>query len=108
MALCVAVIPENGSARIELIERKPTGLGTQWLADWLNERYKKASCVVIDGRNGVDVLTDKIADVWRMKGAVVRPTAREVIAAVSTMMDALNEKNKEQRKNDFVDYGTKH
>lgn len=92
VALCVAVIPENGSARIELIERKPTGLGTQWLADWLNERYKKASCVVIDGRNGVDVLTDKIADVWRMKGAVVRPTAREVIAAVSTMMDALNEK----------------
>ena len=92
VALCAAVIPPDGMARIELIDRRPTGLGTQWLADWLNERYKKACCVVVDGRNGVDVLTEKIADTWRMKGAVVRPNAREVIAAVSTIMDSLNEK----------------
>lgn len=91
VALCVAVIPREGSARIELIERRPTGLGTQWLADWLNVRYSKASCVVIDGRNGVDVLTDKIADVWRAKNSVVRPSAREVIAAVSGLMNALGE-----------------
>lgn len=92
VALCVAVIPTVGPARIELIDRKPTGFGTQWLADWLNERYKKASCVVIDGRNGVDVLVDKITGVWKMKGSVISPSAREVIAAVSTLMDALNEK----------------
>lgn len=91
VCLCVAVIPANGSARVELIERRPTGLGTQWLANWLNERYKKASCVVVDGRNGVDVLVDKIADTWKMKGSVIRPNAREVIAAVGTLMDALNE-----------------
>ena len=92
VALCVAVIAQDGNARIELIERRPTGLGTQWLADWLNARYKKASCVVIDGRNGVDVLVDKITDVWKMKGSVIRPNAREVIAAVSVLMDCLNEK----------------
>jgi hypothetical protein len=92
VALCGAVIDEKGIARISLIECKPTGFGTQWLANWLNERYKKASCVVIDGRNGVDVLTDKIADTWKTKGSVIRPTAREVIAAVSTLMDCLNEK----------------
>lgn len=91
VCLCGAVLPDNGIARISLIDRRPTGLGTQWLADWLNERYKKASCVVIDGRNGVDVLVDKIADTWRMKGSVVRPTSREVIAAVSMLTDCLNE-----------------
>ena len=91
VALCVAVVPKEGPGRIELIERRPTGLGTQWLADWLNERYMKASCVVIDGRNGVDVLTEKISSTWRMKGAVIRPNSREVIAAVSTLVDALNE-----------------
>ena len=91
VALCVAIIPKEGQSRVELIERRPTGLGTQWLADWLNERYMKASCVVIDGRNGVDVLTDKIASTWRMKGAVIRPNSREVIAAVSTLMDSLSE-----------------
>ena len=92
VALCGAVIPKEGNARISLIERRPTGYGIQWLANWLNERYSKASCVVIDGRNGVDVLVDKINDTWRMKGSVIRPTARDVIACVSTLMDALNEK----------------
>ena len=92
VALCACVLPKDGPARIELIERRPTGLGTQWLADWLNTRYLNASCVVIDGRNGVDVLTDKITGVWRAKNSVIRPSAREVIAAVSGLMDALGEK----------------
>ena len=91
VSLCVAVVPKEGSARIELLERRPTGLGTQWLADWLKERYNKASCVVIDGRNGVDVLVDKIADVWRYKNSVIRPSSKDVIAAVSLLMDSLNE-----------------
>ena len=92
VALCVAVVPKDKMARVELIERRPTGLGVQWLADWLNQRYTKASCVVIDGRNGVDVLTEKVAEVWRAKNSVVRPNAREVIAAVSTIIDSLGER----------------
>lgn len=92
VCLCGAVIPKAGPARVTLIERKPTGLGTQWLADWLNARYKQASCVVIDGRNGVDVLVDKITGTWKYKGSVIRPTAKEVIAAVSLIVNSLNEK----------------
>lgn len=93
VCLCGAVIPEDGPARISLIERNPTGLGTQWLASWLIARYKKASCVVIDGRNGVDVLIEKISDTWRVKGSVIRPSAKDMIAAVSTLMDALTEQS---------------
>ena len=92
VCLCGAVIPKDGKARISLIERRPTGLGTQWLADWLNARYKVACCVVIDGKNGVDVLTDKIADTWKIKDSVIRPRSKDVIAAVSTLMDSLTEK----------------
>ena len=92
VCLCGAVIPVEGRARISMIERKGTGRGTQWLADWLNERYKSASCVVIDGRNGVDVLVEKISATWRMRGSVIRPTAREVVASVSTLTDAISEK----------------
>jgi hypothetical protein len=65
----------------------------QWLADWLCARYEQAACVVIDGRNGVDVLVEKIAPVWRLKGSVIRPSARDVIAAVSMMCDAVNEQS---------------
>ena len=92
VCLCGAVIPDDGPASISLLERKPAGYGTQWLADWLNARYEKASCVVIDGRNGVDVLIDKITPTWRMKGSVIKPSAKDVIAAVSLVMDSLNER----------------
>lgn len=91
VCLCGAVIPADGAPRISLIERRPTGLGTQWLADWLNARYEKASCVVIDGKNGVDVLVDKIIGTWKYKGSVIRPSARDMIAAVGLLMDSLNE-----------------
>lgn len=91
VCLAIAIIPKEGPARVELIDRKPAGYGTQWLADWLNERYKKASCVVIDGKNGVDVLIDKISDIWKFKGSVIKPGARDVIASVSLLMDSLAE-----------------
>ena len=76
-----------------MIEYKSTANGTQWLADWLCERYEKASCVVVDGRNGVDVLIDKISDTWRMKGSIVRPSVKDVITSVGMLTDALNEKS---------------
>lgn len=93
VVLCGAVIPKDGPARISLIERRLTGDGLTWLANWLNERYTKASCVVIDGRNGVDVLIDKISGTWKQKGSVVRAGTKDVIAAAGTLMDALNERS---------------
>lgn len=92
VVLCGAVIPDNGPARVSMIERRPTGHGTQWLADWLNMRYSKACAVVIDGKNGADVLVEKISDTWRIKGSIVRPSARDVMAAAGMICDALNEK----------------
>ena len=92
VCLCGAVIPDEGPARVSFIKKKPTGHGTQWLADWLNERYNKAACVVIDGRNGVDVLIDKISETWKAKDSVIKPSTKNVIASVSVLMDALNEK----------------
>lgn len=92
VCLSGAVLADNGSVYVELIERKSTGQGTRWLAEWLNQRYDSACCVVIDGRNGCDVLIDRITDVWRMKGSIVRPSVRDVIASVSMLTDAVNEK----------------
>ena len=93
VALCGAVIPDDGPARISLIELRPTGHGIGWLAEWLNERYSRACCVVIDGRNGVDVLVERIADTWRVKGSVIRPTSKDMIAATGTLTNALNERS---------------
>lgn len=90
--LCGAVIPSEGEARISLIDRKPTGYGLQWLADWLNLRYSKACCVVIDGKNGADVLVEKLTPVWKAKDSIIRPGGKQILAAVSTLTNALSER----------------
>ena len=92
VVLCGAVCPKDGPARISMIERRPTGLGIRWLADWLNHRVKVGCCVVIDGKNGVDVLIERIAGTWKAKNSVIRPKANDMIAAVSLLMNELSEK----------------
>lgn len=91
VALAGAVLPKDGKGRISLIERRPAGDGLAWLADWLNTRYDKASCVVIDGKGGADVLIDKIATVWRFKGAVIKANAQTVTTAASMLVNDLAE-----------------
>lgn len=112
VCLCGAVIPDVGKARISLIERRPLGQGTRWLSEWLNERYKQCSCVVIDGRNGVDVLVDRLAEVWRAKGSVICPSAHDVVASVSLLTEMVNEQTltwygKQQELNDSAVTSTK-
>ena len=81
--------------RISLIAIEPTGNGLQWLADWLNERYKQASCVVIDGKNGADVLIEKLkpsgGGAWVFKDSVIKPNTQNVITAASMLVNDLNE-----------------
>lgn len=91
VCLCGAVIPVDAPTRISLIELQPAGRGITWLADWLNARYSKASCVVIDGRGGADVLVDRIHDTWKMKNSVIRPTGKDVVAAAGLLITSVNE-----------------
>ena len=91
VSLCGAVCPVNGPARISLIEKKSTSIGIQWLADWLNQRYPTAACVVIDGRNGVDFLIDKIKPTWKYKNSIIKPSSKEVIAAASQLVNEVTE-----------------
>lgn len=92
VVLCGAACPKDGKARVSLIERKPTGQGIRWLADWLNHRVSVGCCVVIDGKNGVDVLIERIHDTWRFKDSVIRPRATDMIAAVSMLTNEINER----------------
>lgn len=87
---------DGGAARISIINVQPTGAGLQWLASWLNERYREASVVVIDGKGGADVLIEKIrpagGGAWALKSSVIKPSAAEVITAANMLVNALNER----------------
>ena len=91
VVLAGAVITPDGRSRISLIDVQPAAFGTRWLADWLNQRYEQASCVVIDGKNGADLLIDRITDVWKYKGSVVKPKANDVINACTLLTSGVNE-----------------
>lgn len=93
VCLCGCVMRSNGSFRISEIERKSTSRGVRWLSDWLNERYRKASCVVIDGKNGVDLLIDRISDTWIAKGSIIKPKTDDIVASATLLLNELNEKN---------------
>lgn len=91
VCLCGAVLQKDGPARVSLIELQPGGRGIAWLVEWLIARYEKASCVVIDGRGGPDVLIDRIKDTWRAKNSVIRPSSKDVVAAAGLLINAVNE-----------------
>lgn len=92
VALAGAVIDKDGKSRISLIKRESTARGIKWLSDWLNERANKACCVVIDGRNGVDVLIERISDVWKFKDSIIRPAVKDVVSAAGLLGNEVNEK----------------
>lgn len=95
VCLCGAVIPPDGPARISLIRQELTGAGLAWLSSWLNERYKIASCVVIDGRGNADVLIDRLrpsgGGSWVLKDSVIKPSAQNVAAAAEGLLNDLRE-----------------
>lgn len=91
VCLCGAVVGKDNKVRVSLIERKPTGLGINWLAEWLNARSKVGCVVVIDGRNGTDLLIDKISSVWRFKDSVIRASSTVVITASDMLINEISE-----------------
>lgn len=93
VCLAGAIIPENGQARISLIKEQLTAQGIRWLSDWLIARHNKASCVVIDGKNGVDVLVDRISDTWKEKDSIIRCNVKIILAATSLIVDSVNEQS---------------
>lgn len=89
--LCGAVIDKDGCARISVIERQSMAKGVRWLADWLNARYDKASCVVIDGKNGADTLIERIIGTWKYKDSIIKASTQTVITAASSLVAEINE-----------------
>lgn len=93
VCLCGCLIPDNKEEKafIEVIKHESTSAGLKWLAEWLNERYHKASCVVIDGKASADILIDRLSEVWKIKNSVIRTGAKDVIQATSLIQGAISE-----------------
>lgn len=92
VVLAGACIGPDGIARITIIAAEPTGRGLQWLADWLNQRYGTAACVVVDGNNGADILIEKIKPVWIHRDSVIKPRSTDMTTAAALLINELAER----------------
>lgn len=82
VSLAVGVIMPNTKVHIELVERKPMSAGTNWLAMWLLERWRKPNKIIIDGAAGTQLLVEELVrSNPKLKKKILTPNAREAGAA---------------------------
>lgn len=79
----------DGKCYVEQIAREPMAAGTSWLASWIAERKSKGCCCVIDGKAGAQALVDKLGAM--PVNYIVTPSAAQVVAACSALVDSVNE-----------------
>lgn len=91
VSLCGCLKPDEGDPVIEHIATEPMSEGIGWLVDWLIAREGRAACVVIDGKNGAQLLMERLASRGMGRRAICVPRTADVVAACSRLLDAVNE-----------------
>lgn len=93
-ALSVAAVPADSKRseavpHVELVDVRGSREGVDWIADWLEERSGRGSCVVIDGLYGRDVLVNRLDGRFPRKG-IVRPSPNDVATAASMFKERVD------------------
>ena len=89
VALAVGVRSADGDVHTEVVAHQPMGMGTQWLVDWLEPRWREAARIVVDGKSGASVLVDALLDVGVNGRRIVTPTVENVISAHAGFLEAV-------------------
>ena len=79
----------DGKCYVEQVRREPMAMGLGWLASWIAERKAVGSSCVIDGKSGAQALVDRL-DTMPIN-YIVTPSAAQVIAACTALVDSVNE-----------------
>lgn len=93
VSLAVGVIMPDTRVHVELVERKPMSSGTNWLAMWLLERWRKPNKIIIDGAAGTQLLVEELVrSNPKLKKKILTPNAREAGAAYADFYYGLEHK----------------
>ncbi|MBQ9621240.1 MAG: hypothetical protein IJR41_04820 [Atopobiaceae bacterium] len=91
VSLCGCLKPEDGKPIIEHKRTAPMADGIGWLVNWLMERRDKAAQIVIDGKNGTQMLVERLISAGMPRKVLVTPSTGDVTAACSRLLDAVND-----------------
>jgi hypothetical protein len=90
MALAAAVRSDDSpTVFLEVLDYAPTSAGLTAVSDWLAQRWRDATAIVIDGKSAAGALvtelrTRGVRDKW-----IVRPTFDEVVTANAGLLQAV-------------------
>ncbi len=88
IALATARRPDTGPTHVEVVKVASAAAGTGWLADWLEQRWRKAAVIVIDGRAGLPLVTE-LRKRHVPQSRIVTPTMPQVIEAHAGFLEAV-------------------
>lgn len=83
--------PQEGKPLVYVIASRPTNDGVGWFVDNLSERHQKAAQIMIDGKGNAEDLQTRLNKAGVSKKALVIPSTSEVIAAYSSIANAVKE-----------------
>lgn len=89
MAVAAAIRPAEGPDFVEVLDYAPTSAGLTSVSNWLAERWRDATAIVIEGKSAAGALvtelrTRGVRDKW-----IVRPTFDEVVTANAGLLQAV-------------------
>lgn len=92
-SLCVGIKHDNGTVYIELVKYFDMSDGLGWLVDWLDTRQNDVAEIYIDGQSNAQTLCERLLDRGVSKMQITRPATRDVVAACSSLANAVKECN---------------
>jgi len=91
-ALAACYKPNNGVPFVYVVDVKSLSHGIGWFVDSLAPRASKAAQIVIDGQSNAQNLNERLLAEGVSSKVIIRPQTRDVIAACSTLVNAVKER----------------
>lgn len=89
VALAVAAVDGDVVQHVEVIEERATDDGVGWLKDWLTERWRDCSGIVVDGKSGAGELVAALIKGGVSKRRVISPTPAQFITAHAQFLESV-------------------
>lgn len=89
LAKCIK--PSEGRPFCYVVDSRSMNGGLAWFVDGLAKRHGKAAQIVVDGQANAQALTDRLLGAGVPGKVIVRPKTGDIIAACSTLANAVHE-----------------
>lgn len=78
---------------VYVVDSRSLSHGIGWFVDTLSDNAGKAAQIIIDGQGNAQTLNDKLLERGVPSQAIIRPSARDVATACSSLANAVKERN---------------